>query len=163
MLKTVVSIFVTFTTCGLLLGINGCSQKKPKVDEGIVSAIDGSDFGTSDEGKALGLKTIHFAYDTNLLSDEAKEILQHNAEILKAHPSVKLQIEGYCDEQGGAQYNLALGEKRADSTKFYLQDRGIASERLTTISFGKERPLFSGETEEAYAKNRRANFALTSK
>jgi len=156
-------IAVMFIACISAIGIEGCSHKKPKADEAIVSALDNTGYGTSDEGKALGLKTVFFDYDSHLLSHEAKYILKHNFEILNNNPNLKIQVEGNCDERGGIQYNLALGDKRANSVKLYLQDLGITENRITTISFGKEHPLVSGDTEEAYAKNRRANFAITSK
>ena len=82
------------------------------------------------------------------------------ADILKAHPGVKIQVEGHCDQRGGIQYNIALGEKRANSVKKFLMDKGISGDRIATISFGKERPVDSASTEEAYAKNRRANFVI---
>jgi peptidoglycan-associated lipoprotein len=125
--------------------------------------MEDSELGSSDQGKAYGLQTIHFGYDSYLLAQDSKAQLTANAEILRSHPSVKVQIEGHCDSRGGIQYNIALGEKRADSVKKYLVDLGVPEGRLTTISYGKERPLVSGEDEASYAKNRRANFAITSK
>ena len=164
MKKNTLLLLTTLTACTIFIGLNGCSQKKPKADDaGIISALDNSGMGTSDEGKALGLKTVFFEYDTPLLSQEAKKILKHNSEILKTNTNVKVQVEGNCDERGGEQYNLALGEKRANSVKLYLQDLGITDSRITTVSFGKERPLVTGETEESFAKNRRTNFAITAK
>ena len=93
---------------------------------------------------------------------EAKTALKANAAILKSNPSLHIQIEGHCDQRGGIQYNIALGERRAISTMHFLEDRGVSAGRITTISYGKERPIDPAENEEAYAKNRRANFVITS-
>jgi peptidoglycan-associated lipoprotein len=111
----------------------------------------------------MGLQTVFFPYDSSVLDDSAKAALKNNADLMKQNSSIKVQIEGHCDQRGGVQYNIALGEKRANSTVKYLQDMGVDGDRMTVISFGKEKPLDSGNTEEAYSKNRRANFVLTSK
>jgi peptidoglycan-associated lipoprotein len=111
----------------------------------------------------MGLQTVHFPYDSSNLDSEAKNVLRSNAEILKTNSNVKIQIEGHCDARGGIQYNLALGERRAKSVKDYLVDAGVSGNRISTISYGKERLLDPGTSEEANAKNRRANFVITSK
>ncbi|MEK6706800.1 MAG: OmpA family protein [Bdellovibrionota bacterium] len=144
---------------------SGCS-KKPKEEESAVPtavAADENASGDSDSGKAMGLQTVNFPYDSFVLDEEAKRVLKSNADIIKAKPSVRIQIEGHCDQRGGIQYNIALGEKRANATKKYLEDLSISGERITTISFGKERPLDQDTTEAAYTKNRRANFVITSR
>lgn len=146
----------------LILGMAGCSHNKPKSDEASSSAsIGDSDLGSSDDGRAFGLQTIHFDFDSNLLTKEARALLAQDAELMKSHSSAKVQIEGHCDNRGGIQYNIALGERRARSVKKYLEDLGVPASHLTTISYGKERPLVPGNDEEAYAKNRRANFVVT--
>jgi peptidoglycan-associated lipoprotein len=146
--------------------VSGCSSNKPKEDVGGVptapSADENTATGDSDTSKALGLQTIHFPYDSFAIDSENKGILQANANILKDKASVKIQVEGHTDARGGIQYNIALGEKRANSVKKLLEDLGISSDRITVISFGKERPVDPGTSEEAYAKNRRANFVITS-
>lgn len=144
-----------------LLGTS-CSHKAVKPDEDRSSAsVLSNDLGSSDDGNAFGLKTVHFGFDSNLLDKEAKSLLKEDAKILNGNPQVRIQIEGYCDNRGGIQYNIALGERRAQSVKHFLQDVGVAEARLTTISFGKEKPLDPADTEEAYVKNRRANLAVT--
>jgi peptidoglycan-associated lipoprotein len=90
-------------------------------------------------------------------------ILRENAAFLKKNPKMKIQIEGHCDERGTVEYNLALGERRANNTKRYLVSLGITSDRISTISFGKEMPLDPGHNEEAWAKNRRAHIVVLSK
>jgi len=141
----------------------GCA-KKQKADE-ISPGTDMSDMtlGDSDNGKAMGLVTINFPYDSFSLDGTAKENLKNNASILKDKPSIAVQIEGHCDSRGGVQYNIALGEKRANAVKKYLEGMGISGERITTISYGKERLLDTAETEAAHAKNRRANFVITTR
>lgn len=107
---------------------------------------------------ANDLMRIYFDFDQYVLTDSAKDQLASNARLLKAAPAVKVQIEGYCDERGSDEYNLALGEKRALATKNYLVSLGVAAGRLSIISYGEEMPLDPANTEEAWAKNRRAEF-----
>lgn len=109
------------------------------------------------------LKSIHFDFDRYDIRPGDVEILKENAALLRKSPTVKIQIEGHCDERGTAEYNLALGERRANSTKNYLLSLGITADRLSTISYGEERPLNTGQNEEAWAKNRRAQFVITAK
>jgi peptidoglycan-associated lipoprotein len=109
------------------------------------------------------LKDIHFDFDKYDIRPADAEILKENAALLKKYPNVRLQIEGHCDERGTVEYNLALGERRANSTKSYLVSLGISAARLSTISYGKERPLDPGHNEEAWAKNRRSHFIILSK
>jgi len=109
------------------------------------------------------LKDIHFDFDKYDIRREDEEILKENAALLKKNPKMKIQIEGHCDERGTVEYNLALGERRANNTKKYFVSLGISSSRISTISFGKERPLDPGHNEEAWAKNRRAHIVVLSK
>jgi peptidoglycan-associated lipoprotein len=107
-----------------------------------------------------GLQRIHFAFDQHTLSEQARETLAGNAAWLKANPGARVVIEGYSDERGADEYNLALGERRALAAQSYLQSLGIAADRLSTISYGEERPLAPGRDEEAWAQNRRAEFKV---
>jgi peptidoglycan-associated lipoprotein len=109
------------------------------------------------------LKDIHFQFDQYDLTEEARNILTEDARVLSNHPSLKIQIEGHCDERGNNQYNLALGERRAASAKLYLLKLGVQESRLSTISYGKERPLDPGHTEEAWARNRRCHLVILSR
>jgi peptidoglycan-associated lipoprotein len=109
------------------------------------------------------LKDIHFDFDKYDIRPEDVAILRENAALLKKYPTIKIQIEGHCDERGTIEYNLALGERRATSTKNYLVSLGISADRVSTITFGKEKPLDPGHHEEAWAKNRRAHTVITSK
>ena len=109
------------------------------------------------------LKDIHFDFDKYDIRPEDASILKENAALLMKYPKVKIQIEGHCDERGTTEYNLALGQRRANSTKDYLVSHGIPGDRISTISYGKERPLDPGHNEDAWAKNRRAQAVIVSK
>ena len=106
------------------------------------------------------LKDIYFDFDQTDLRADARDILKKNAEWMKNHPAAKVEIEGHCDDLGSAEYNLALGAKRAQVVKEFLLSQGVASERLVTISYGKEAPACFEHTEECRAKNRRARFVI---
>jgi peptidoglycan-associated lipoprotein len=108
-------------------------------------------------------KDIHFNFDKYDVRPEDAAILKENAALLKRFPNVKIQIEGHCDERGTVEYNLALGERRANKTKDFLVSLGIPADRISTISYGKERPLDPGHDEGAWAKNRRAHTIITAK
>jgi peptidoglycan-associated lipoprotein len=103
---------------------------------------------------------IHFEFDSIRLTPIAQEILTQKAAWLRANPGAQVTIEGHCDSRGTNEYNLALGEGRAQSAKAFLVDLGIDPSRLTTISYGEERPIDRTQTEEAWAKNRRAHFVI---
>ena len=110
------------------------------------------------ELKKSKLESIYFDFDQWLLRDDQKEIMTKDAEWLKANPQVKIRIEGNCDERGTAEYNLALGQKRAEATMGFLRGLGISESRMQSLSYGEERPLDPGHDEEAWAKNRRVDF-----
>jgi len=101
---------------------------------------------------------IYFEYDSDLLSAEAQAILMQKAEYLREHPTLRVTIEGHCDERGTTEYNLALGDRRALSVKKYLENLGISGSRMTAVSYGEERPIDPGHSEAAWAQNRRAQF-----
>jgi peptidoglycan-associated lipoprotein len=109
------------------------------------------------------LKDIHFDFDKYDIRPGDAEVLKENASLLMKNPGVKIQIEGHCDERGTVEYNLALGERRANSAKRYLISLGLTGDRISTISYGKEKPLDPGHNEEAWAKNRRGHFIVLSK
>jgi peptidoglycan-associated lipoprotein len=115
--------------------------------------------GTTEEVK-LEFRDIQFDYDKYDLTYEAREILARHATQLQENTDIKILIEGHCDERGTIEYNLALGEKRANAVKQYLINYGIALRRLSTISYGKERPADPRHNEAAWAKNRRAAFII---
>ncbi len=102
-----------------------------------------------------GLKPIYFDFDRSFIRDDARPVMKANAEWLKANPNAKVKIEGNCDERGTIEYNQALGQRRAAAAKKYLTDLGIASSRISLISYGKEKPVCSEQTEECWQNNRR--------
>ncbi|MGD8922055.1 MAG: peptidoglycan-associated lipoprotein Pal, partial [Candidatus Zixiibacteriota bacterium] len=108
------------------------------------------------------LRTIYFDFDKFNLRPDAKADLDKNYEILQEYPNVMVQIQGHCDERGTVEYNLALGEKRASAAKDYLVGMGINPDRLSTISYGEERPANPGHNEAAWAQNRRDEFKIVS-
>lgn len=120
--------------------------------------------GALGEGiKVKSLQTVYFEFDSYYLSEEARATLSENAEWMKAHPQLKVLIEGHCDERGTEEYNLALGEKRAKSVRDYLVQLGVPSDALSIISYGEEFPVDARHNEEAWAKNRRAEFVIIEK
>ena len=106
---------------------------------------------------------LFFAYDQSEVSPDGQQVLNANAEIMKRYATWVITIEGHADERGTAEYNLALGERRALAARNYLVSLGIPADRLRTVSYGKEFPFDPARTEEAYAQNRRAHFVVTSK
>lgn len=119
--------------------------------------------GSSDDNTAGPIKTIYFDFNSSALTSAGKAALNENAQWLKMSDKVTVQVEGHCDERGGIQYNLALGEKRASRVKDYLVSLGVAADRIKTVSYGKDKPVAYGHDEEAWSKNRRANFVITAK
>ena len=111
---------------------------------------------TPDELLAKVGSTVYFDYDQSSLTSEAQATLDRQAAFLKASPSFRLIIEGHCDERGTREYNLALGDRRASAVRDYLVAKGINASRLSTISYGKERPSVGGSNETSYALNRRS-------
>lgn len=108
-------------------------------------------------------KPAFFQLDSADLDDAGRAVVSANAEVLRRYPSWTVTIEGHCDERGSAEYNLALGERRAVAVRTYLVSLGITAERLRVISYGKEFPFDPGHDESAHAKNRRAHFVITAK
>jgi len=119
--------------------------------------------GMADEISAFEADDIHFDFDKYDLRPDAVGILNEKAAFLKANTGLMIRIEGNCDERGTSEYNLALGERRANSAMNYLMGLGIAQDRVSTVSYGEERPLDPGHNEEAWAKNRRDHFVVTNK
>ena len=173
-MKLSTKLFTMLATTALLLGLSSCGsiKKKETASEESTDSMTGfSDSALkdialnsdSDSNKAGPLQSVFFGYDSSILSSAERAKLDGNADFLKANPSVEIQVEGHCDERGGVQYNLALGEKRAASIKQYLLTMGVKSSQVSIISFGKERPVAFGHDDSAWGSNRRGNFVITSK
>ena len=109
------------------------------------------------------IRDINFDFDQSNIRPDAREILKANADMLLKKGAAKITIEGYCDERGTAEYNMALGERRAQEAKNYLINLGVKASQIKTISYGEERPLDAGHDEDAWAKNRRAHFVVNGK
>ncbi len=109
---------------------------------------------------AKGLQTVYFDYDQYTLTETAQQALAANAAWMKANGGAKVVIEGYCDERGSDEYNLALGDRRAKAAQAYLVSLGVAAGRLSTVSYGEESPVDPGHDEAAWVKNRRAEFKV---
>ena len=130
---------------------------EPVRDERISSA------SLDDLNRNSPLKPAFFEYDSSELTSDAQRALNENAGVLKQYPAWTVTIEGHCDERGTAEYNLALGERRAVAARAYLVSLGVSADRLRTVSYGKEFPFDPGHDETAYTKNRRAHFVITAK
>ena len=133
---------------------------KPEQAEQEVELADEDDADDSGSNDALagGLQPIHFDYNQPALTNEAKVILDSNAQWLLNNADVSIMVEGHCDERGSTEYNLALGEKRAKVTRAYLVRRGVKKDRMGLVSYGEERPADYGTNADAHKRNRRAEF-----
>lgn len=174
--RRLVNQIFSLMICGLVAGLVGCSKKDVVSDEpAMVPSEDSAGVATpgggvemmgaaGDVGAAFSeMDIVYYGYDSFNLSDEARNALKKNADWMKANTSARIQIEGHCDERGTVEYNMALGDRRANAAKSYLVRLGVAGNRIETISYGKERPADMGHSESAWAKNRRAVFVLLSK
>ena len=166
------------TVTALALGLAvGCSRKQPPAtdDRGRVEPPPATDTSGDDDAarraeeearmareRAYGSiqDMIFFDFDRSDLREEARQTLQQKAEALRQFPDIRIRIEGHADERGTVEYNLALGERRADAARAYLVDLGIDPDRMTTISYGEERPQMEGHNEAAWSQNRRDEFVI---
>ncbi|HEY7471442.1 MAG TPA: peptidoglycan-associated lipoprotein Pal [Gemmatimonadota bacterium] len=156
----------------------GCSRKQPPAtdDRGRVEPPPATDTADADAEAARRAEEearrareaayssiqapIYFDFDRSDLREDARQTLQAKAEALRQFPDIRIRIEGHCDERGTVEYNLALGERRADAARAYLVDLGIDPDRMTTISYGEERPAVEGQNEGAWSQNRRDEFVV---
>jgi peptidoglycan-associated lipoprotein len=158
----------------VMLVVASCSSKKTapvgdtnpnpnQMNENGTGAGGGTaedDFG---HGGHIGgpLSDIHFGYNDSSIQEQDGSVLRTNASWLQAHPQTKVQVEGYCDERGSEEYNIALGAKRAQAGKDYLATLGISESRMSTISYGKELPVCTDHDESCWSQNRRDHFSVT--
>ena len=148
---------------GVLLMLAACSSTPPEPPPGPTGPPGGPGLGSrsvvpgsQQDLEASAGDRVFFAFDRADISPEARQILARQADWLRRYPNVAVTIEGHCDERGTREYNLALGERRAQAAKNVLVASGIPASRISTISYGKERPAVVGSSEESYAQNRRA-------
>lgn len=187
MSKVTVGLFVALLCSALFVG--GCAKKELVKGEGEVSTTSASEApvtgkqpvkeeavqertvkeapstvkeeATTAASQAIeSLENIYFDFDSYVLTAKSREVLTRNAEAMKKNSSISVQIAGNCDERGSDEYNLALGEKRAKSAMNYMSTLGVPASRLSTISYGKEKPADPGHDEAAWAKNRRDEFVI---
>ena len=153
----------------LIMAMANCSKKDVTQEEPAITAggegAPATTEGTVGAGEAGGqttseMQTVYYGYDSFKLTSEARETLKATAEYMKANAGTSVQIEGHCDERGTTEYNLALGERRANAAKDYLVRLGVDASRLSIISYGEERPQDPGHDESAWSKNRRAAFVV---
>jgi peptidoglycan-associated lipoprotein len=130
---------------------------QPMIDEGPTDEIVTADGVVMNRERFIN-QDIFFEFDSSALSAEAQTILKAKAEWMTRNAHLNIIIEGHCDNRGTTEYNLALGERRAEGVKRFMQDLGVPESRIRTLSFGEERPLDTGNDEAAWAKNRRAHF-----
>jgi len=179
-LLVALSLLVALAACGgkrppAVTSTPGPGSSRPMQPPSGTQSLEGPDVQSVDRGSELAdselsdatsgeggpLEDIHFDYDSPALTETARAILDRHAAWIKSHPGVRIAVEGHCDERGTVEYNLALGDQRARAARDYLVNLGVASERLTAMSFGKERPLDPSSNEAAWAKNRRGHFAVS--
>lgn len=168
-LSLVVLVTVIFlSSCSKKDVIEGDAAINPSgLEAGSGAAVDGAPPVSSGYAGDAGtpsteLATIYFAYDSYSLTSEARASLKSNADWLKANPNGRVQIEGHCDERGTNEYNMALGDRRANAVRGYLTKMGVEKSRIDTISYGEERPSDVGHDEAAWSRNRRAVFVVLS-
>jgi peptidoglycan-associated lipoprotein len=144
-----------------VLLVAACQQSQPTTGTGTGTGTQ-TGSATGGDGQAVRTaiasagNTIYFAFDRSDITAESRQVLLRQAAVLNQNPSATVTIEGHCDERGTVEYNLGLGERRANATKQGLIALGVAAGRINIISYGKERPVNAGHNEQAWAQNRRA-------
>jgi peptidoglycan-associated lipoprotein len=143
-------------------GLIGCTDEAKKIDEPVAATTDDKhDFTVDKDGKVkFNLEIVYFNFDDHSLTEEGMARLNRLAEHMKSSKDAKLKIEGHCDERGSTEYNLALGQLRAQAVRAYLLSLNMSEERIESVSFGEERPAIEGRGEDNWAKNRRAEFTF---
>jgi peptidoglycan-associated lipoprotein len=158
-LRETMMLIRTMGLVAMLLLVAACSNNPPPPAAGgggIPHGVGGPGFapGSQQDLAAVAGDRVFFAYDQSTISDEGQQILQRQAQWLQRYSQVSVTIEGHCDERGTREYNLALGERRAQAVKKVLVALGIPAARIQTISYGKDRPIVVGSDEAGYAQNR---------
>jgi peptidoglycan-associated lipoprotein len=151
-----------------LLGFSlvACHHQPPSsVSNGILATAGGHLPGDTTQAQAVAalnenFAKVHFATDSSTLDAAGRAALEENARILEEHPELRVEVQGHADERGTVDYNLALGQRRAEAVVSYLVGQGVSSNRLPILSYGEERPAATGANEVAYAENRRAEFRV---
>lgn len=158
--KTIILIMIS------LFFIFSCTPKQIQDDILIDDSLTYTDTTYSDTtsniniSELVDLKTVYFDFNSYEIKSSYQSVMLHNAQELQTYPSLRVRLEGNCDERGTVEYNLALGQKRADACRAYLIHYGIAPDRITTLTYGEERPASIGHSESFWQKNRRVEFKM---
>lgn len=158
-------------------GLNGCAAKKEIAEEPIKEEVKAPPKKPAPPAvvpkvpekkeeivpRDLTFATIYFDFDKSNIRHDQHDAINRNAQLMSKYKTVKIRIEGHCDERGTDEYNMALGQRRADSAERYLSDYGISSSRITTISYGEMRSVDPGHDEAGWSKNRRGELIITEK
>ena len=155
---------VMIVILGVAFALTGCTSNPEPVEPVAPPSLDGGDAsggGSASNSGNYSPETIYFGFDDYTLSPKAQERLSHLAEYMKTNAAAVVQIEGHCDERGSNEYNLALGLKRAHAVQEFLNNLGFTTNRVQTISYGEEKPAVEGHGEDAWERNRRAEFIVT--
>jgi len=156
----ILSVLMLIAFSFALVGCPSAPEKKP-AEPAKKEAAAPAQAAAPAPAPAVMLKDINFDFDKFNLKPETREIIKQHADYLTKNADKNVTIEGHCDERGTAEYNIALGERRAKEAMKYLKGLGISEKRMKTVSYGKEKPLDPGQNEEARAKNRRVHFVVT--
>jgi peptidoglycan-associated lipoprotein len=157
---------ITLMFCLVIFALMGCTQKAAVKDETVAETKPEAKAETKMEEvkkqaeAGYQFASIYFDFDKAVISDESKATLDKHAQWMKLNTIATVVVEGHCDERGTAEYNLALGQRRADAAVKYLGNLGVTKDRLKTVSYGKEKPVDPGHNEAAWAKNRRDEFII---
>jgi len=174
--KSKLLMFLVFSFAILIAGFYGCAAKKKVVEKPVVKEVIAPPVKPAPPAVVpapqkveeavpsdLAFATIYFDYDKSDIKADQRDALNRNAQLMTKYNTVRIRIEGNCDERGSEEYNMALGQRRADAVSGYLVNYGISSSRITTVSYGEMRPMDAGHTEAAWAKNRRGEIIITAK
>jgi peptidoglycan-associated lipoprotein len=173
MRKLMMVLVVLAFACGTMLTMSSCAKKQigtgeaapaagaPKAAAPAAAAPSTAGVDMAQDARAFEAEGIYFDFDKAEIKAEAKAILEKKAAWLRANPSYKTKIEGNCDDRGTNEYNLALGDRRAKAAQKYLNALGISMDRMSTISYGEEKPVCTEKNEKCWSKNRRDDFKLS--
>jgi len=173
MRKLILVLVVLAFACGTMLTMSSCAKKQVGTGEAAPAAAapapapkpaappSTAGVDVAQEVRAFEAEGIYFDFDKSEIRAEAKAILEKKAAWLRANPSYKVKIEGNCDDRGTNEYNLALGDRRAKAAQKYLNALGISMDRMSTISYGEEKPTCNEKNEKCWSKNRRDDFKLS--
>ena len=157
---TSVSPTQSTTYIATAMGPGGSATASARVTVSVPSPVAAAPQPSLEELFTKEVRDAFFDYDKAGIRDDARSALSKTAEFLRSYPQIAIMIEGHCDERGSTEYNLALGDRRSDAAKDFLVEQGVASDRIQTVSYGKERPFCTQSNEECWQQNRRAHFRM---